>query len=129
VSNVIRLANWRAGRQDWSRRELARFHRAANLLRKNGISVDTDLGVTDEGEPWFVFCDTDSGEPVAHFARIGRQYVACGPFLNERLAGGVLADLAAPSRHGADIIAQGAFAGKTRMDLQSAADRAPNSRL
>jgi hypothetical protein len=33
VSNVVRLANVRTARQDWSRRELARFHRAANLLR------------------------------------------------------------------------------------------------
>jgi hypothetical protein len=90
MSPMSRLADGRAQRRDWSRHELALFHVAANLLRK---TVETDRGVTDEGDPWFVFCDADSGEVLAHFARIGGQYIAC--VFEDALTGRVLADLAA----------------------------------
>ena len=48
---------------------------------------DVDLGVTDEGDPWFVFCDAESGDVVAHFARIGGTYLGCAPTLNGALQG------------------------------------------
>jgi hypothetical protein len=78
----------RARRRDWSRQELALLHDAANLLRE---TVETYRGVTDEGDPWFVFCDADSGDVLAHFARISG-HIVCAPVLKEGLTGRVLAD-------------------------------------
>jgi collagen type I/II/III/V/XI/XXIV/XXVII alpha len=87
------LATIRALRQGWSKQELANFHRVANALWEAGLSVETDSGVSDEGERWFAFCDVDAGEVVAHFARIGGKYIVCAPFLNGSLTGSVFSDL------------------------------------
>src|SRR5690554_6887190 len=40
---------------DWANEDLAQFYRVEASLIQAGISVETDRGVTDEGEPWFVF--------------------------------------------------------------------------
>jgi hypothetical protein len=69
----------------WSQHELMYFHRAVNTLRQAGLAIEIDGGVTDEGEPWLVFCDVYSGEVLAHFARIRGKYVACASFLNGSL--------------------------------------------
>lgn len=87
------LADVRAHQQGWSKRELGHLHRAAELMRAGRLPVGTDCGVTDEGDPWFVFCDAETGEVVAHFARIGRRYVACVPFHNGALIGPVFPDV------------------------------------
>jgi hypothetical protein len=89
--STVQLANGRAHRRDWSRQELALFHDAANLLRE---VVEIDRGLTDEGDPWLVFCDADSGEVLAHFARIGGQQIVYAPALKRTAVGRVLADLA-----------------------------------
>lgn len=82
-----------AHRPWWRKYELSHFHRVENVLREAGLRVETDSGVTDEGESWFVFFDAESGEVVAHFARIGGKYVACASFLNCALTGRVFSDL------------------------------------
>jgi hypothetical protein len=87
------LADVRAHQQGWSKHELGHLHRAAELMRTGRRPVRTDCGVTDEGDPWFVFCDAEFGEVIAHFARIGRRYVACVPFHNGALTGPVFPDL------------------------------------
>ena len=43
------------------------------------MRVVTDRGLTDEGDPWLVFCREDDSEPVAHFARINGQYLIASP--------------------------------------------------
>jgi hypothetical protein len=86
---MLRSADARTHRRDWSPHELALFSDAANLLPE---TAETDRGVTDEGDPWLVFCDADSGEVFAHFARIGGQHIAC--VFEGALTGRVLADLA-----------------------------------
>ena len=80
-------------RQGWSRQELAHFHRVFEALWEAGLSLETDSGVTDEGEPWFVFCDLTSGDVVAHFARISGKCAVYAPFLNGTLTGCVFPDL------------------------------------
>jgi len=60
---------------DWSQRELAEFYRVENALIGSGVSIGTDRGVTDEGEPWFVFYRQDNEEVIVHFARIDGEYV------------------------------------------------------
>jgi|SRR5262245_34436113 len=90
---VVYLTKARRHRTDWSKRELQYLDRAANLVRKLGTSVETDHGVTDEGEPWFVICDASSDELIVHFCRIRGRYVACAPFLESSLSGHAFADL------------------------------------
>jgi len=67
-------------RGDWGQRELAEFYRVQNALTKSGIGISTDRGLTDEGEPWFVFFRQDNEEVIVHFARIGGEYVVASNF-------------------------------------------------
>jgi hypothetical protein len=60
---------------DWTQQELAEFYRVEGALLQAGLSVGTDRGVSDEGDPWFVFCRADNEEVIAHFARIDGEYV------------------------------------------------------
>ena len=87
------LAKVRACRQGWSKHELAHLHSAAELMRAGGMSIRTDRGVTDEGDPWFVFCVDETGEVIAHFARIDGKYIACVPFRSGALTEPILPDL------------------------------------
>jgi hypothetical protein len=77
----------------WTRDDLAQLHRAAGALRHFGRSLETEGGVTDEGEPWFAICHAESGEVITHFARISGTYVVCAPFLRGSLRGGTLPEL------------------------------------
>src|SRR3954463_2933578 len=67
-------------RGDWSQRELAEFYRVEDALTKSGVGISTARGLTDEGEPWFVFFRQDNEEVIAHFARIGGEYVVASNF-------------------------------------------------
>jgi hypothetical protein len=87
------LADVRDHQHGWSDYELGHLHRAARLMWSGGLPIGTDCGVTDEGDPWFVFCDVESGDVIAHFARIGTKYVACVPFRNGAMTGHVFPDL------------------------------------
>lgn len=60
--------------RDWSNQDLASFMRAKRLLSMAGMSLETDRGMTDEGDPWFVFLDRD-GKVFAHFARINGIFI------------------------------------------------------
>jgi hypothetical protein len=91
--STVSLANVRAYGRGWSKQELAHFHRVFNALWEAGLSLETDSGVTDESEPWFVFCDADSGAVVAHFARLSGKFAVYAPFLNGTLTGHVFLDL------------------------------------
>ncbi len=62
--------------QDWTNNELAEFYRIEASLIRNGISVETDRGVSDEGHPWFVFCRSDTGDVILHLARLDGHYLA-----------------------------------------------------
>jgi hypothetical protein len=74
----------------WSREELELLLEAAKFLRSEGADLVTDQGVTDEGEPWFVFCDPENCDVLVHFARISGEYLACVPFRDHALTGNVL---------------------------------------
>ena len=87
------LAIVRTDRQGWSKHELAHLHSAAKFVRAGQRSIRTDCGVTDEGDPWFVFCADETDEIIAHFARIGSEYIACVPFRSGALTGRILPDL------------------------------------
>ena len=61
--------------RDWTQEELAQFYRVEAALIRSGLLLVSDRGLSDEGDPWFIFCRQDNGEVIAHFARIGDQYV------------------------------------------------------
>ena len=61
--------------RDWTQDELAQFYRVEAALIRSGLLIDVERGISDEGDPWFIFCRQDNGEVIAHFARIRDQYV------------------------------------------------------
>jgi hypothetical protein len=76
--NVVSLFR-RPQVRDWDNAELAQFYRVEAALRQAGIFVDTERGLTDEGDPWFVYCRQDSGEVFLHIARFDGVYIAASP--------------------------------------------------
>ncbi|WP_299439970.1 hypothetical protein [uncultured Rhodospira sp.] len=62
----------------WTNQERAELTRVVNLLGQAGLPVETDSGLTDEGDPWMVFVRPDTGDVIAHFARIDGRFVAAG---------------------------------------------------
>ena len=72
----FKFASWS---RDWTPQELAEFYRVeASLIRAN-IPIETDRGRSDEGDPWFVFCNANTGEIIVHFARYDGTYVVASP--------------------------------------------------
>ena len=64
-----------------------------NSIRQGG-RVEIECGITDEGDPWLVFCDADTSNVLCHFARLGGdKYVACVPFGNAGTTGTALTDV------------------------------------
>ena len=61
---------------NWSNEELAELFRVVDILGRAGVAIDTDMGLTDEGDPWFAFCRADTGDVIVHFSRIDGQFVA-----------------------------------------------------
>lgn len=79
---------------DWSLLELSIFKGAARSLELQGVRVEVERGMTDEGDPWLVFCDADTSNLLCHCARLdGGKYVACVPFKNIGSAGSALTDV------------------------------------
>lgn len=70
----------------WSNQELADLHRVVELLRQAGIFVETEQGISDENDPWFVFCQSD-GEVFIHLCRIDGQYWLDSPNVAEPVVG------------------------------------------
>ncbi len=71
---------------DWTNQELADLYRVEALLVQANIRIETTRGVSDEGDPWFVFCHAD-GEVFVHLARIDGLYILDGPGLDTVLSG------------------------------------------
>jgi len=64
--------------RDWSQQETAEFYRVESALVQAGVGLESDRGLSDEGDPWFIFCRSDNGEVFIHFARIDGLYVVDG---------------------------------------------------
>jgi len=58
---------------DWTREELAELYRIQNALVQARLMVEVDRGLTDEGDPWFVFCRPD-GDVLVNISRIDGDY-------------------------------------------------------
>ncbi len=77
----------------WSTAELGELFRVAHVLRQSGMMVETDMGLSDEGDPWFVFMSAQSEDVIAHFARINGEIVAHGLSASGVVNGATLADV------------------------------------
>ena len=67
----------------WDNQDIADFYRAVDLLKQAGLNTEVDSGVTDEGDPWFVFIKTDTAEVIAPFAQIDGLFVAVSSLNHE----------------------------------------------
>lgn len=79
--------------RDWSQNEIGEFLRAHNLLSQNGVSIGIDRGLSDIGEPWLVFFDTQSQDVFLHVARIKGRCVLVSEPLELRLWASDVAEL------------------------------------
>ncbi|GLI93908.1 hypothetical protein [Methylocystis echinoides] len=77
--NLVVFPGARKQSRDWTAQELAEFYRVESALLQAGMRIDTDRGLTDEGDPWFVFCREEDGDPVVHFARVDGYYLIASP--------------------------------------------------
>jgi hypothetical protein len=93
MANVLAFLSGHC-RRDWSQHELAEFYRVERALIQAGLRVSTDRGLSDEGDPWFVFCRADDGEVVVHFARIDGRYVVGGPAYEGTVCGADIRSIA-----------------------------------
>ncbi|MEM9901046.1 MAG: hypothetical protein AAF865_06860 [Pseudomonadota bacterium] len=60
--------------RDWTNQELADLARVERLLAQAGAPVDTERGLTDEGDPWYIFLNA-RGEVFVHLCRLDGQYL------------------------------------------------------
>lgn len=87
TASVFAFPSRAKGPQPWTNNELAELYRVVEILGRAGLAVETDMGMSDEGDPWFVFCRGDSGDVIAHFARIDGQFVAASIAVDETYRG------------------------------------------
>lgn len=80
------LVHFPALGSDWSNQELADLFRVKQLLERAGVVLSVDRGITDENDPWFVFCNADD-DVFVHICRMGRQYLLDSPSLGAPLTG------------------------------------------
>lgn len=87
MSTVIPFFRPASARQgNWSQQELAEFYRVEAALLRAGFSIASDHGLSDEGEPWFVFCRPD-GDAIIHFAKIDGSYLIASEALDRPVQG------------------------------------------
>ena len=93
ASQVVAFLRRSARTDDWTREELAELYRIEHALVQANVRLETDRGLSDEGDPWFVFCRVD-GEILVHISRFDGQYRLYSPGLSNPLVGHSFAELA-----------------------------------
>lgn len=86
--------------RDWNNQELANIYRVKKLLDAAGVHNSLERGLTDEGDPWCVFC-TATGDVFIHLCKIDGRYVLDSPNLRAPISGRDFADLIAAFSMGA----------------------------
>lgn len=112
---VVPLCRRSSSSQPWSNQEIAEFYRVTELLSQAGLAVSLDSGVTDEGDPWQVFYREDTGDVIAHFARINGQFVVACPPTGDVKRGANLRDMVASMMRGQPLFT--ATAGKSKSNV------------
>jgi hypothetical protein len=93
TSQVVSFLRRSVRTADWTREELAELYRIEHALVQANIRLETDRGLSDEGDPWFVFCRVD-GEILVHISRFDGQYRLYSPGLSSPLIGHSFVELA-----------------------------------
>jgi len=70
----------------WTKEDLLQIHLIRHALIASAVEFDVDFGVTDEGDPWLVFCQLD-GEVIVHIAYFDGLYRLFGCALRTPLSG------------------------------------------
>lgn len=78
--------------RDWTNQELASIYRVKQLLDSAGVPNTVERGLTDEGDPWCIFC-TQIGDVFIHLCRLEHGYVLDSPNLKSPLVGIDFTDL------------------------------------
>jgi hypothetical protein len=76
-----------SSKKPWNNQDIADFYRAVDILRQAGLNTEVDSGVTDEGDPWFVFMRPENGDVIAHFAQINGRFIAVSSINQEVYSG------------------------------------------
>jgi len=74
-------------RDGWTNEERAKFLGIERLLADVGLAVDVEHGVSDEGDPWCVFCARATGDVVIHAACIDGRFMIDSPMLPRPIEG------------------------------------------
>ena len=72
--------------KDWSNQDLASIYRVKRLLDAAGVPNYVERSLSDEGDPWCIFC-TETGDVFIHLCRIDGYYVLDSPNLQEAIRG------------------------------------------
>ena len=72
--------------KDWTNQELASIYRVKRLLDAAGVPNILERGITDEGDPWCVFC-TPMSDVFVHLCRVDHRYILDSPNLKSPLVG------------------------------------------
>jgi hypothetical protein len=91
VSDVIPFRRV-SSQRDWTNEELAELYRVEHALMQAQVALETDRGMTDEGDPWFVFCRPE-GDVLVHIARMEGRYHLFSPALPHPLSGSSFSSL------------------------------------
>jgi hypothetical protein len=75
-----------SARGDWTNQELAELYRVESILLQANIRISAARGVTDENDPWFVFC-RENGDVFLHMARIDGLYILDGYGIGSVISG------------------------------------------
>jgi len=78
----------------WSNQELADLYRTQRILALAGVTTQVDRGITDEGDPWFVFLDSQD-EVLVHFSHFDGAYMVTSQMQDAPIKGDSLQDLVA----------------------------------
>jgi hypothetical protein len=92
TSRVVAFFRPKRRAADWSQEEIAELYRIEHALIQARFSIETDRGVSDEGDPWFVFCKAD-GEVLVHITRTDNSYLLYAVGLPRALVGTAIGDL------------------------------------
>ena len=84
---TAKLLSFIQQRGGWGNVEMAQFARIQRLLENVGLHIDVEHGVTDEGDPWCVFCSNTTGEVIIHAARLDGLYMFDSPVLRTPIEG------------------------------------------
>ena len=103
----------------WSNQELADLYRTQRILALAGVTTQVDRGVTDEGDPWFVFMDSQD-EVLVHFSRFDGAYMVTSQMQDAPIKGDSLQDLVAEFSRRVKPVTQ---AGQSGQNVVSIAKR------